>query len=64
MGDGRKWDEVRFNTFPSLRAFLEVVYNDPERLEAQKEHRERAIADTYTLIVRPSIDTFTTDGPV
>ena len=64
MGDGRKWDEVRFNSFPSMRAFLEVVYNDPTRMEAQKEHRERAIADTYTLIVRPTIDTFTTEGPV
>lgn len=64
MGDGRNWDEVRFNAFPSLRAFLEVVYNDPERMDAQKQHRERAIADTYTLIVRPSIDTFTTDGPI
>lgn len=64
MGDGRRWDEVRFNTFPSLRAFRDVVYNDPERMDAQKEHRERAIADTYTMIVRPSIDTFTTDGPV
>ena len=55
VGDGRKWDQVRFNTFPSKAAFMEVV-NDPNRLEAQKTHRERAIADTYTLIVRTSLD--------
>ena len=29
---------------------------DPERLAAQAAHRETAIADTYTLITRPSID--------
>ncbi len=28
MGDGRSWDEVRFNAFPSRRAFMAVV-NDP-----------------------------------
>ena len=55
MGDGRGWDQVRFNTFPSRKAFLEVVFN-PERLKAQAEHREVAIADTYTMILRPFID--------
>lgn len=64
MGDGRQWDEVRFNAFPSMRAFLEVVYNDPDRKQAETTHREQAIADTYTMIVRPSIDTFTSAGPV
>lgn len=64
MGDGRQWDEVRFNAFPSMRAFLEVVYKDPDRMKAQSDHREGAIADTYTMIVRPTIDTFTTHGPV
>lgn len=63
MGDGRQWDEVRFNTFPSLRAFMEIVYADPERVKAQTDHREQAIADTYTMLVRPTIDTFTTNGP-
>jgi hypothetical protein len=33
-------------------------------MKAASEHRERAIADTYTIIVRPTIDTFTTQGPV
>ena len=28
----------------------------PERLKAQAEHREVALADTYTMILRPTID--------
>ena len=55
LGDGRTWDQVRFNAFPSKAAFMAVVF-DPARLEAQKNNREPAIADTYTMIVRPSID--------
>ena len=55
MGDGRSWDQIRFNVFPSREAFMAVVF-DPERLEAQKAHREVAIADTYTLVTRPTID--------
>jgi hypothetical protein len=55
LGDGREWDQIRFNVFPSHAAFMAVVL-DPDRLEAQKAHRETAIADTYTLITRPSID--------
>lgn len=58
LGDGRTWHQVRFNAFPSKRAFMEVVM-DPSRLEAQKQHREAAIADTYTMIVRPIIDQLT-----
>lgn len=56
VGDGRQWDQARFNLFPSKRAFMDVVF-DPERLEAQKAHREVAIADTYTLLIRPRVDT-------
>ncbi len=55
LGDGRAWDQVRFNTFPSREAFMAVVL-DPDRLAAQREHRETAVADTFTLIVRPLID--------
>ncbi len=55
IGDGRTWHQVRFNTFPSRAAFMEVVM-DPARLEAQKAHRETAIADTYTLGVRAFIN--------
>lgn len=55
VGDGRTWDQARFNAFPSRDAFMEVVF-DPDRLAAQGEHRETAIADTYTLVLRPIID--------
>lgn len=55
MGDGRTWDQVRFNAFPSKEAFMKVVL-DPERLQHQANHREVAIADTYTMILRPTID--------
>lgn len=55
IGDGRAWDQARFNAFPSKAAFLAVAL-DPARLEAQQTHRETAIADTYTLILRPVVD--------
>jgi hypothetical protein len=32
------------------------VATDPGRLAAQAEHREPAIADTYTMILRPTIN--------
>ena len=54
-GDGRRWDQVRFNAFPSAAAFMAVVA-DPARLEAQQHHREVAIADTYALLVRPTVN--------
>lgn len=53
--DGRPWHQVRFNTFPSRAAFLAVAL-DPDRLAAQAQHREKALADTYTLVVRPTFD--------
>ena len=40
---------------PSLDAFRTVL-TDHGRLEAQKNHRKQAIADTHTLVVRPSIN--------
>ena len=55
IGDGRQWDQVRFNAFPSKAAFMAVA-TDPARLAAQRQHRETAIADTYTMILRPTID--------
>lgn len=55
VGDGRQWDQARFNVFPSKAAFMAVVL-DPARLEAQAAHREVALADTYTLILRPTVD--------
>ena len=55
VGDGRQWHQVRFNTFPSRAAFMAVA-RDPGRLAAQADHRETAIADTYALGVRASIN--------
>jgi hypothetical protein len=55
IGDGRAWDQARFNAFPSKAAFMTVV-TDPDRLRAQRAHRETAIEDTYTMILRPTID--------
>jgi len=58
IGDGRAWHQVRFNEFPSKAAFMAVVI-DPNRLAAQKDHREVAIADTYTMIVRAKVNVLT-----
>jgi hypothetical protein len=55
IGDGRTWDEVRCNAFPSRRAF-DAVVQDPARLAAQAAHRAPAIADTYSLVLRPIFD--------
>ena len=55
VGDGRTWDQLRFNEFPSRRQFMEVVA-DPRRLKGQEAHREPAMADTYTLFCRPVLD--------
>lgn len=56
VGDGRSWDQVRLNEFPSRRQFMEVVA-DPRRQQGQEDHREPAMADTYTLFCRPVLDT-------
>jgi len=55
VGDGRAWHQVRFNQFPSKRAFLALA-SDPERIAAQHEHRDNAVADTFTVIMRADID--------
>ena len=55
LGDGRQWDEVRFNAFPSRAAFFAVAA-DPDRAAAQADHRDPAVADTYALVLRPLID--------
>jgi hypothetical protein len=55
VGDGRSWSQVRFNAFPSKRGFMTVA-TDPDRLRAQRAHRETALEDTYTMILRPTIN--------
>jgi hypothetical protein len=52
VGDGRAWHQVRFHEFPSARAFMAVAL-DPDRLAAQRAHREPALSATYTLLTRP-----------
>jgi uncharacterized protein (DUF1330 family) len=63
MGDGREWDQVRFVAYPSLRAFFAMVA-DPERADAQSNHRNDALEYTYTVVVRAQSDSFTVDGPI
>jgi len=58
VGDGRAWHQARFNVFPSRAAFLAVAL-DPDRIAAPADHREPAIADTYTVLLRPMIDKLT-----
>lgn len=53
VGDGREWSQARFNAFPSKKAFMAVAL-DPDRLAAQRAHRETALEDTYTMILRPT----------
>ena len=55
LGDGRSWDEVRFEVFPSSESFMTTVV-DADRDGAQTAKRESAVADSYTLITRPVID--------
>ena len=55
VGDGRQWHQARCNAFPSKAAVMAVVF-DPARLEAQRDHREVAIEDTYAMILRPRTD--------
>lgn len=55
VGDGRTWDQARFNIFPSKAAFIAVAL-DPARQAAHEAHREPAMVDTYTMIVRPTIN--------
>ncbi len=55
VGDGRAWQQVRFNTFPSRAGFIAVAM-DPDRMAAHREHRDTAIADTYALGLRASIN--------
>lgn len=55
MGDGRTWDQLRFNAFPSKAAFMAVAL-DPDRLRMQADHRQTAVTDTYSLLLAPMID--------
>lgn len=51
--DGREWDEVRLNRFPSGAAF-EALTSDPQ-WAAGAHHRVAGIEDTYAIMVTPAI---------
>jgi hypothetical protein len=40
------------------------MVNDPERTEAQRDHRNRALEYTYTVVVRATINSFVSVGVV
>ena len=54
VGDGRELGPGAVPVFPSRAAF-EAVATDPARLGARADRHEPAIADTYTLLLRPMI---------
>ncbi len=61
VGDGRQWDEVRFNRFPGLAAFQSLV-TDPVHQAAQPG-RAGALTDTFTMMVTPTLDAFARTTP-
>ena len=58
VGDGRPWEEVRLNGFPSHAAFR-ALSTDPTWLEHQPD-RAAALADTYALMTLPLVDSLAT----
>jgi len=58
VGDGRRWDQVRFEVFPSERAFRAASL-DPERVSGRSGRRESADVDRYTMVLRPALDRIT-----
>ncbi|MBI5949465.1 MAG: hypothetical protein HY875_15100 [Chloroflexi bacterium] len=54
LGDGRGWDQVRFNRFPSHAAF-EKLRQVPAHQQAQAT-RQQALADTYAMMLLPTVD--------
>lgn len=55
IGDGRVWDEVRINNFPSRAAFAELTTKDSLDV-AGYENRVAGLADTYALLAAPLIN--------
>lgn len=57
VGDGREWDEVRFNRFPSHAVFERLIANPTH--QAGQGPRTKALTDTYTMMLAPTIDRLT-----
>ena len=54
MGDGRNWDQIRFHEYPSRAAFMAAT-NDAQAVKDQQ--KRESVVDSYSLILRPSINT-------
>ena len=54
VGDGREWDEVRFNRFPNHEVFDQLRSNPIH--QAGQPVREGALEDTHTMMLIPTID--------
>lgn len=61
VGDGREWEEVRLNSFPSHAAFDALT--EDASWQAQQADRAAALADTYALITLPLINSTAEPGP-
>lgn len=55
LGDGRAWDDVRITAYPSCASYLAVI-DELERDSEYRDHRQRLIADQYSVVIRPTID--------
>lgn len=55
IGDGRLWDEVRINNFPSRAAFEQLTTKESLD-QAGYENRVAGLADTYALRVAPLLN--------
>ncbi|MGE3076138.1 MAG: hypothetical protein AB7N24_09675 [Dehalococcoidia bacterium] len=61
LGDGRKWDQVRLNRFPSHAIYRQLRANTIH--QAGQPTRRSALNDTYTMMLLPTIDRFAESLP-
>jgi len=54
VGDGRMWDQVRFNRFPSKAIFQQLTADPVHR--AGQAGRAASLEDTYAMMVSPTRD--------
>jgi hypothetical protein len=55
VGDGRPWEEIRINNFPSRATFAQVT-SEESLDQAGIEHRQAGLADTYAVIAAPALN--------
>lgn len=56
VGDGRQWDEVRFNWYPR-RSLFDTLIADPRHAEG-REHRAKAVEESFVALLTPMINHF------